>query len=348
MKTIFAKEQFKLCIVPVPSDYPQSQTHCGVAEVDGKIVMTTSPYPAIKYSRFLLLCIVFISKLRKIIGLKKIVNAESYENPCIYISEKKDNESTRFKLMQERPLMECPDPYYGYPAFNSDPDVFAEDQTVYVLNRAVYRTKVGKKREDIKYNIRLYLITGIVDGDKFRLQNIELLRDDFERKIISPCLTKYKGRYVLFELETESYNDGKTFEGLFYQSFDNIEKVTEDVEWKKIEVESDDYLPWHMSVFSNEGLLYAVVACIKIGTGHRCYQMLGRFSEDLKVLKIYKTPLTDYMSYRSSAIVKDEQFLLYNAVVREKIKGSKSVDGRDILMAKMNFSLLIQTLESAE
>ncbi len=344
---VFEKKQFVLCDVPVPHGYPQSQTHCGVAMHNGRVLMTTSPYPEIKLSTIKYYYRAVLNKARTFLSMDLLPSAESYENPCIYISDD-DGCSTCFKLMQKRPLMECPDAYYGYPSYNSDPDIFVEKDNVFILNRAVYRTKVGNKRDDIKYNIRLYLITGIVDRDKFRLQKIELLRDDFERKIISPCLTKYKGRYVLFELETESYNDGKTFEGLFYKSFDNLEKVTEDVEWKKIEVESGDYLPWHMSVFSNEGLLYAVVACIKKGTGHRCYQMLGRFSEDLKVLKIYKTPLTDYMSYRSSAIVKDEHFLLYNAVVREKVKGSKSVDGRDILMAKMNFSLLIQTLESAE
>ena len=28
--TIFRKDEFELCEVPVPEGYPQSQTHCGV------------------------------------------------------------------------------------------------------------------------------------------------------------------------------------------------------------------------------------------------------------------------------------------------------------------------------
>ena len=85
------------------------------------------------------------------------------------------------------------------------------------------------------------------------------------------------------------------------------------------------------------------------GIGHRCWQMLGEFDDDLTYLKIYRTPLTDYASYRGAACVTDSGlFVLYSTTVHEKIKGSKSVDGRDVIMAKMPFNELLRMLKERE
>ena len=76
--------------------------------------------------------------------------------------------------------------------------------------------------------------------------------------------------------------------------------------------------------------------------------MLGEFADDFSSLRVYKTPLTDYNSYRSSAIVHDGQFILYNSTVDEKIPGGKSVDGREIIVAEMPFKDVISKLRQYE
>ena len=75
--------------------------------------------------------------------------------------------------------------------------------------------------------------------------------------------------------------------------------------------------------------------------------MFGEFNEDLTELVIYPTPLTDYNSYRGAAVVRDDGvFVLYSTVLWEHIKGSKSVDGRDVILAQCAFSDLLNRIKS--
>ena len=99
--------------------------------------------------------------------------------------------------------------------------------------------------------------------------------------------------------------------------------------------------PWHISLFQYDEVMYAIIACVRQGESHRCWQVLGEFSKDLSMLTIYQTPLTDYKSYRCSAYVdKTGEFLLYTSTVGENINGGESVDGREILFAHVKFSEL--------
>lgn len=110
-----------------------------------------------------------------------------------------------------------------------------------------------------------------------------------------------------------------------------------------INIEKGNYEPWHFSVFDFEDKLYAIIACVRHGEKQRCWQMLGEFDEGLTTLKIYQTPLTDYKSYRGSALVTDYgDFVFYNSVVNEKIKKGKSVDGREVIVASRSFESLIK------
>ena len=73
--------------------------------------------------------------------------------------------------------------------------------------------------------------------------------------------------------------------------------------------------------------------------------MFGEFDESLDNFTIYQKPLTNLNSYRGAACVREDGlFVLYSTTVHEKIKGSKSVDGRDIIMSSMPFNLLISEL----
>lgn len=337
MNTLFRKDDFTLCNVPVPLGYPQSQTHCTAVPYNGKVYLVSSPYPSVRKPLFLVAIRYFLRRLSFGLLYKK-VRGEFYENPCLYIScDSNCYPPCKFRLMQPSPLVECPDDYYGLPSFNSDPNLSIDNNRFYILNRSTYRKKEG-------YENRLFLIQGSDDLGRFRLQGINLFKEG-QIPFISPCLIFFKGKYLFTYLDTNSYNDGITYNGLFLVSSDSIEGLKKDDNWKKVEVYSGDYLPWHMSLFVYDNNLYSIVTCIKRGHPQRGYLMLGKFSEDLNILSTYSMPLSDLNSYRSSAFVDDKgMFVLYNATLKENIKGGKSVDGREIVVARMLFSEVISKL----
>ena len=348
MQKIFNRNDFVLCEVPVPNGYKQSQTHVGVSSYKDVTFLTTSPYPVQKETK---LAVYFKAVIRKLScnRLFKQFIPEQWENPCLYISANiQDHYPTRFELLQKTPLMSPPDPYYGLPAYNSDPDLLIEDGVVHVLNRSVFRIPQTSKEQQNNYVVRLYHIYGIVDKNQFKYEGTELLFES-DRNVISPCMTKYNGMYVMTELETNSYNDGKSYNGLYIARSKSIADFRNKIEWKGINVDCLEYLPWHMSLFQVEGVMYTVISCVKKGISHRCFQLLGVFNNDLSKLKIYKTPLTDFNSYRGSAFVtKEGEFVLYSTTVNEFIKGSKSIDGRDVILAHMPFLKMMTLLNDFE
>lgn len=341
MKAFFSKRQLKLCYVPVPEGYPQSQTHVGVFPVEKRLLMTTSPYP--NYKRPLWF-VYFMAVIRKITcgHYGNLIRSEYYENPCIYVS----SDGVSFKLLQSRPLMECPDAYYGLPAFNSDPDLFVENNMIYILNRSIFRTKLTPDRKRDEYKIRIYLIEGILDDGRFKYISTRLFKETSEL-IVSPCLIKYQGEFLFVALWSNCYNDGESFEGLKYIKSSSIDGLYANEKWNAIKVNTDKWIPWHMSLFRHDGRLYSIVACVERGKPHRCWQMLGEFSKDLTEMRLYNIPLTDYRSYRGSAYVtKQGDFKLYTPTVHEAIKGGNSVDGREVLLAHYNFEKLLNELRN--
>ena len=337
---IFKKSDFLLCKVPVPEGYPQSQTHVGIGLLSsGQYVMTTSPYPSVRY-RF---PISFIrAAIRKLSNNRFFYHSgEFYENPCIYVNEiKNEIPPTLFKLAQPGPLMGPLPSLYGYPSFNSDPDLFIENDKVYVLNRSIYRQK-GK----YNFYMKLYLIEGTIENDCFIPNSMSLFREG--KDIVgSQCLTNYKGNYILTDIISNSYNDGQTYRGIRYITANSLENLRLSTQWNSVKLKTEDYLPWHMSLFQHNDTLYTIIACVKKGVPQRCWQLLGKFSDDLSSLSIYKKPLTDYNSYRGAAIVLDNgDFVFYNTTVRESVKGGKSVDGREIMMARMPFAVLLDQIK---
>ena len=332
IEPVFKKTDFKLCDVPVPDGCPQSQTHSGIGLLsDGQYILTTSPYPNVKYK----LWVSYIRAAVRKLSRYKLLNraAETYENPCIYIGENNNGDyPVRFRLAQSYPLMGPLDPLFGYPSFNSDPDLYIEDDIIYVLNRSIYRME-GR----YNYFMRLFLIEGKIHNGFFLQTSTTLLREGKD-VVGSQCLTKYKGRYILTDVMTNSYNDGHTYNGIRYLSSNSIDGLKDTNEWHRIETNEGEYLPWHMSLFQHEEKLYTIIACVKKGEPQRCWQMLGEFNDDLTKLNIYKVPLTDYNSYRGAALVNaNGDFELYSTTVHERIKGSKAVDGRNVIVASKPF-----------
>lgn len=339
---IFEKKDFTLCYLPVPDGYPQSQTHAGVAYHNGKLFLTCSPYPVKKYSRFEAHWHTLLQKLSS--GRwGRIPDAEKYENPMLYVGVwEKDVPPTTFDSVEPFPLMDTPSPVYGMPAYNSDPDIFIDDNNVYILNRSYYRRpSVNGTNEK---EVLISLIRGCIGDNGYQMSDILEFKKSSD-SLISPCLIKYKGKYLFMSLETNSAIDGHTFNGLFIQQSDTLLGLMGEQDKKKIVVESDNMLPWHMSLFEHEENLFAIVTCVEKGNNSHLWQMLGEFNEELSELTIYPRPLTDFNSYRGAATIVNGDFVLYSTTLNDRIKSSKSVDGRDIVMAKKPFKSLLEKIK---
>lgn len=332
MEPVFKKSDFVLCDVPVPEGYPQSQTHVGIGLLSsGQYIMTTSPYPNVRYK----LPIIYLrATIRKVSGNRVFKHpAEYYENPCIYVGVINNGKTpSSFKLAQTTPLMGPLLPLFGYPSFNSDPDLFIEEDRVYVLNRSIYR-----QEGNYNYYMRLYLIEGKIQNNCFLPNAVSVLREG-QDIVGSQCLTSYKGRYILTDVMTNSYNDGETYNGIRFLSSDTIKGLKDSNEWKIVKTNTGELLPWHMSLFQYDGRLFTIIACVKRRCPKRCWQMLGEFKENMTELEIYEKPLTDFNSYRGAALVREDGLLvLYSTTVHEHVKGSKAVDGRNVILATKPF-----------
>lgn len=340
-KPIFSRESFSLCEVPVPEGYPQSQTHAGVAVNGDNYYLTTSPYPGPIYS-------LWVSRFRKLVRiltrgrLCASPSGEMYENPCLYLGEGGGNvPPSRFKLMQKSPLMETPEGFYGLPSYNSDPDIFIEEGIIHIMNRSIIRTKTYKDKP-YDFLTRIYLMKGLDENGHFKLLSNQLVLEGQEN-YVSPSLVKFRGRYVVAFLDNHLVNRRVLFNNLFLSVSDNVEDAIIAKGRCPIKINASHLTPWHMSLFHHNDSMYAIVTCVEEGdTSLRMWQMLGEFNGNLREMTIYPTPLCDYNSYRGAAFVKEDgTFVFYSTTKWEKISGSKSVDGREIVVASCMFDDLL-------
>lgn len=343
MDMVFHKEDFELCNVPVPKRYPQSQTHVGIGYYRGKYYMTTSPFPNPRRSKLQVYTNEIIRRIT--FGyVSFLYRGEDFENPCLYVEDKRDifGIPISFKLVGKKPLMGKPIDKYGFGSYCSDPDLYINNELFHILNRTSVRKELVGNPKEI-YETEIHLILGNVSSGSFSIKEIRTI---FKGQDTSPCLIWFNEKYLYFYLNTNSYNDGSPCESL------SIRESSDLMNWSKtmnVSLNKGSYEPWHMSVFKYNNKLFSIIACVKSGVGHRCWQMLGEFNDSLTALKIYQTPLTDYQSYRGAAIVREDgEFILYSPTVREIIKGGKSVDGREIIMAHMPFDQLLRKVRENE
>lgn len=337
MKVLFNKAAFSLCYVPVPQGYPQSQTHCGIVLANERYYMITSPYPNPNRPLWLRYFAAAIWKLTfHMVNI--LYKGEDFENPMLYesVSFPGNDIPVRFELVKGSPLMKKPFDENGKGSFCSDPDISFIDGYIYILNRTTVRgdIKNGKSGKTI-----VHLIKGLVDKGSFVfLSNQPLFVEDYK----SPCMIKFRNKYYYFCLDTNSYNDGEKCRNLLVRTSDDL------INWgalTSLQMDNGDYEPWHMSVFEYDNKLYSIIACVKRGMSHRCWQMLGEFDENLTKIKIYQTPLSDYKSYRGAGVVREDgEFILYNTTVQEKIAGGIAVDGREVVMAHTPFEIMMNKL----
>lgn len=241
--------------------------------------------------------------------------------------------------------MDAPEWIVGEHSYNSDPDVFVDGNSVYVINRPRYVNITNKKAKE-----SIYMIKGELSDESVKIVETSHFRDI---KGGSPCLNFHQDRYVLFVIEpigswlTGRLNKNGKIKFIVSETIDGLK---ENEQWENVSVHyPENYYPWHLSVFTYQGRMYAVVTCVKDGVDRKCWNFLGEFSENLKDLHIYKTLLTDYESYRSAGCVREDgEFVLYNTTVGEKIKGGMSVDGREVVMAHCRFEDMLTELRQNE
>lgn len=344
IEPVFKKTDFELCAVPVPKGYPQSQTHCGVQLYGNDFFLTTSPFPNPKIP----LWKHYFWRVIEVLSLNHIKHrikpGEDFENPCIYrgVLEPNRRYPRNFVLLNNGPLMDKPYDRYGLGSYCSDPDLYIDNNLFYVLNRtSVRKQNYGTPKE--RYETKVHLIEGLFNGFSIDIKNITKL---FDEQDASPCLTRFDNTYYYFSIDSNSFNTGEKCDALYFRTSNTLKGLWSDK--KEIRICSNGYEPWHMSVFQYKEHLYSIIACVKLGEKFRCWQMLGVFSDDLSSVFIYRTPLTDFQSYRGSAVVIDGLFVLYTPTINEKIKGGTSVDGREIMVASMRFEELLTQLKKYE
>lgn len=343
LEPYFKKEDFILCDVPVPEGYPQSQTHAGIAVYNGRWYLTTSPFPMISHSKFVNYLYSGIHKITKgvLINPKP---ADRFENPCLYIGETGENPPCRFSLLPPSPLMDTPEkPSTGH-AYNSDPDIFIDGDYAYILNR-VYSHSINNDGSRV-FESKVYFIKGRLSIDRFEVNTSGLLGVWNSSSVVSHSLTKYDDLYRLIYIDSKSSLDASTFNGLYIKSSESVLGLRNVDEVKKVRVEAGDMLPWHLSLFQYDGDLYTIIACVKKGDPQKkVWQMLGKFDRSLSLLHVYNRPLSDYWSYRGCAYVTPKGlFVLYNTTWNERVRGTKSVDGKDIIMANVPMENLLKEL----
>lgn len=339
MEAIFNKKDFFVCDVPVPLGYPQSQTHAGVAISKDRVYLTSSPYPKIRYSilqRIYRKCLHVVTN-----NLYPPCYGDAQENPMLYWNDRNNEPLTVFKPYFGNPLANTPSKLFGFRSYNSDPDVYVEDGIVYVLNRECFMTG-----EAYNYWVRIFMMKFAETENGVNYLHSKIILEEPNINL-SPCIIKWQNSYKLFSLETLSYNTGDPECHLMLRESSRIDGAYDNK--REIQIIGDNFVPWHLSVFKYNNKLFAVVACIKAGTSRRLYQMLGRFDDNLSSLFIYQRPLVDIPSYRGAAYVSDEgDFILYSTTDSYYVKGSRSVDGKDIIMMRAPFEIVLTQLEKGD
>ena len=341
MEAIFTEKDLTVCDVPVPKDYPQSQTHAGAAIYNGRVYLTTSPFPQIKKGWVWAHWDGLLYRLTN--GKLPRQHGDIEENPMLYWGEKGVAAPTKFTPFMGNPIVSLPPALFGYPAYNSDPDIFIENDDIYVINREyLRRIPAGAKHYAGDSRIRLDMVHFKATEYGVEYLNAGIFKESDEN-ILSPCLTKWNGKYRLIYLDTFSCLYPETECHLYMESADS---VMEHYGGKQeIKIESEGFIPWHLSVFWHDNRIYSVVACVKKGHPKRLYQMLGFFDEALMTLSIYQKPLVAIPSYRGAAHVTEKgEFVLYSTTDKYPLKGSKAVDGKDVVMGKMAFEKLLKEI----
>ena len=327
MKTpIFNRSQFELCTLANPSGYPSSYTHAGIAYSQNgyngyHYFLSQSPYPS---------------------------GNDDYENPCFYYANARAGNLPPIDWIaySGNPLQE--DPGDG---FNSDPDIVFFGGDLYIGNRPYLRNpryqcfnaqKCAIVNSEFTFDEPVVLFDTNTPPSNFGFGPI----DDYYVALASPAFAPMpNGKIRTYHLASNSYNDGSKCRGLIIMEGTNLVTAQNFSFLKYGSILGNNAEPWHIDVFDYKGKLYAILCCIVDGIRGNAYNFLA-VSEDWENFRIYDKPLSDIMSYRSSACVREDgMFILYLATLDYKPAGNISADGRNILCGYMDFEELLKKID---
>lgn len=330
MKTpIFNQSQFELCTLSNPSGYPSSYTHAGIVYSQNgyngyHYFFSQSPYPS---------------------------GNEDWENPCFYYANAREGNLPPINWIAYpgNPLQEDPDAGTSPSnAFNSDPDILFFNGDLYISNRIYQRSPRYQCT-----NVQKCTISGggFTFSDPVVIFDITTPPGNFGYPIeyygamTSPALIVKDNKIRSYNLVTNSYNDGTPCRNLVIMEGTDLVTPMNFSLLKYGSILGNNAEPWHIDVFDYKGKLYAILSCIVDGIKGNAYNFLA-VSEDWENFRIYDKPLSDIMSYRSSACVREDgMFILYLATLDYKPIGNISADGRNILCGYMDFEELLKKID---
>lgn len=323
MKTpIFNRSQFELCTLSNPSGYPSSYTHAGIAYSQNgyngyHYFLSQSPYPS---------------------------GNDSYENPCFYYANAREGNlpPINWIAFDGNPLQT--DPGDGY---NADPDILFFDGDLYLGNRPFLRPSYQWVNMQ-----KCTIVNGAFTfGEPVTLYDTNTPPANFGypssylTTLVSPAIIVKDNKIRSYHLVTNSYNDGTPCRNLVIMEGTDLVTPMNFSFLKYGSILGNNAEPWHIDVFDYKGKLYAILSCIVDGIRGNAYNFLA-VSEDWENFRIYDKPLSDIMSYRSSACVREDgMFILYLATLDYKPAGNISADGRNILCCYMDFEELLKKID---
>ena len=165
-KAVIGNRPYRWCNLPVPAGYPrQSQTHPAIQYIPGYTHwLATTPYPDA--------------------GTK-------YENPCIY----KANELLGIIPAVYFPVKQNPIvPFPGGNAFNSDPELFFENDKLFCIVR---------ENENGCYLREIKLLSSS-DGENWGKPQTIITSNDEERQLLSPAYIKSENKHRIYFLNGDA------------------------------------------------------------------------------------------------------------------------------------------------
>lgn len=324
---IFNRNQFELCVLSNPSGYPISFTHAGIAySQDGyngyHYFLSQSPYP---------------------------LGNDDYENPCFYYANAREGNLPPivWNAYSGNPLQE--DPGDG---FNSDPDIVFFDDDLYMGNRPYLRNPGTRTSRYQCFNTQKC----IIENGEFTFSEPVVMYDTttppmkVENGIVtvgigSPAIVPMNDGLRIYHLNSSSYNDGKKCPPLYIMQGDNLVTAMNFSFYKYGSILGNNAEAWHFDIFEHDGKLYSIIDCVVDNKIGNAYNFLA-VSDDWENFKIYNRPLSDILSYRSSAMVREDgMFILYLTTLDYKPAGNQTTDGRNILCSYMPFDELLNKID---
>jgi hypothetical protein len=303
-RIIIGNRPYQWCSVPVPQSCPkQSQTHPSILFFKQKwngenLWLATTPYPNARVE---------------------------YENPCVYYA---DHQSfTKFTPVENNPIL----PYPGGTKFNSDVELYFENNTLFAVSREYDGGNLSKKM----------LLQSSGDGHTWSVPHVLFETADATLELLSPSVLQYKNNIRFYCLNG---NAGVLKKGVC-TGIDVLEgKSLNDSDFKIVDrgafLNKNDIgiEPWHCDVFEYKKMLYMVLCArnVRKKTIRAPMETYLAVSDNYLDFFIFPQPIVKHIkTYRPTAFVDNNDFYLYfSAVGRYLNDGSDRAIGLAIFDMK--------------